>query len=95
LNYGLERVWAIGHIKGSRRVVIGYDEGSIMVKLGREIPVASMDNSGKIIWAKHNEIHTVNIKSVGADEVWGLTLLHCCLVYLKISSCLAMFIIWF
>ncbi|KAL1199366.1 Coatomer subunit beta'-1 [Cardamine amara subsp. amara] len=69
LNYGLERAWAIGHMKGSRRVVIGYDEGSIMVKLGREIPVASMDNSGKIIWAKHNEIHTVNIKSVGADEV--------------------------
>lgn len=53
------------------RVVIGYDEGTIMVKLGREVPVASMDNSGKIIWAKHNEIQTVNIKSVGADyEVW-------------------------
>ncbi|KAL0724476.1 hypothetical protein Bca4012_039075 [Brassica carinata] len=69
LNYGLERVWAIGHMKGSHRVVIGYDEGSTMVKLGREIPVASMDNSGKIIWAKHNEIHTVNIKSVGTDEV--------------------------
>ncbi|GFZ04144.1 coatomer, beta' subunit [Actinidia rufa] len=67
LNYGLERVWAIGCLKGSRRVVIGYDEGTIMVKLGREVPVASMDNSGKIIWAKHNEIQTVNIKSVGAD----------------------------
>ncbi|RVW88020.1 Coatomer subunit beta'-2 [Vitis vinifera] len=67
LNYGLERVWAVGYMKGSRRVVIGYDEGSIMVKLGREVPVASMDNSGKIIWAKHNEIQTVNIKSVGAD----------------------------
>ncbi|KOM44545.1 hypothetical protein LR48_Vigan05g215000 [Vigna angularis] len=67
LNYGLERVWAIGYLKGSRRVVIGYDEGTIMVKLGREVPVASMDNSGKIIWAKHNEIQTVNIKSVGAD----------------------------
>jgi hypothetical protein len=51
--------------------VIGYDEGTIMVKIGREEPVASMDNSGKIIWAKHNEIQTVNIKSVGADfEVW-------------------------
>lgn len=49
------------------RVVIGYDEGTIMVKLGREVPIASMDNSGKIIWAKHNEIQTVNIKSVGAD----------------------------
>ncbi|CAL5396521.1 unnamed protein product [Camellia sinensis] len=39
---------------------------------GREEPVASMDNSGKIIWAKHNEIQTVNIRSVGADyEVTG------------------------
>ncbi|KAJ8539262.1 hypothetical protein K7X08_013514 [Anisodus acutangulus] len=48
-------------------VVIGYDEGTIMVKLGREVPVASMDSSGKVIWAKHNEVQTVNIKSVGAD----------------------------
>nr|KAJ0224943.1 hypothetical protein LSAT_V11C100014470 [Lactuca sativa] len=67
LNYGLERVWAVGYMKGSRRIAIGYDEGTIMVKVGREEPVASMDNSGKIIWAKHNEIQTVNIKSVGAD----------------------------
>nr|QEX51140.1 coatomer subunit beta'-1-like isoform X1 [Cymbidium ensifolium] len=67
LNYGLERVWAFGYMKGSRRVVIGYDEGSIMIKLGREVPVASMDSSGKVIWAKHNEIQTVNIKSVGSD----------------------------
>lgn len=49
------------------RVVIGYDEGTIMIKIGREEPVASMDSSGKIIWAKHNEIQTVNIKAVGAD----------------------------
>ncbi|KAF3649215.1 Coatomer subunit beta'-1 [Capsicum annuum] len=66
LNYGLERVWAIGYMRSSRRVVIGYDEGTIMVKIGREEPVASMDTSGKIIWAKHNEVQTVNIKSVGA-----------------------------
>lgn len=58
-----------------RRVVIGYDEGTIMVKIGREEPVASMDNSGKIIWAKHNEIQTVNIKSVGAD--YEVCLAHC------------------
>nr|CAB3469471.1 unnamed protein product [Digitaria exilis] len=66
LNYGLERVWAVGYMKGSRRMVIGYDEGTIMIKMGREVPVASMDTSGKIIWAKHNEIQTVNIKTVGA-----------------------------
>ena len=53
-------------------IVIGYDEGSIMVKIGREIPVASMDNSGKIIWAKHNEIQTADIRRVGAGyEVWS------------------------
>ncbi|KAK9026811.1 hypothetical protein V6N11_039644 [Hibiscus sabdariffa] len=67
LNYGLERVWAIGCMKGSRRIVIGYDEGTIMVKIFREVPVASMDNSGNIIWAKHNEIQTMDIKSFGAD----------------------------
>lgn len=38
-----------------------------MIKMGREEPVTSMDNSGKIIWAKHNEIQTVNIRTVGAD----------------------------
>lgn len=69
LNYGLERVWTIGYLKSSNRIAIGYDEGTIMIKIGREEPVASMDNSGKIIWAKHNEIQTVNIKSVGLDEV--------------------------
>lgn len=37
-----------------------------MVKIGREEPVASMDTSGKIIWAQHNEIQTVNVKSLGA-----------------------------
>jgi len=52
--------------------VIGYDEGTVMLKHGREEPVASMDNSGKIGGAKHNEIQTVNIRSVGADaEVWA------------------------
>ncbi|KAL4563214.1 hypothetical protein LXL04_027250 [Taraxacum kok-saghyz] len=64
LNYGLERVWAVGCMKGSRRVVFRYDKGTIMVKIGREEPVVSMDNSGKIIWSKHNEIQTVNIKII-------------------------------
>ncbi|RVW41383.1 Coatomer subunit beta'-2 [Vitis vinifera] len=35
LNYGFERVWALGCMKGSNRVVIGYDKGTIMVKVLR------------------------------------------------------------
>lgn len=46
---------------------MGFDDGAVMIKIGREEPVASMDASGKIIWARHNEIQTVNIKSLGAD----------------------------
>ncbi|KAI3425793.1 hypothetical protein D9Q98_007768 [Chlorella vulgaris] len=68
LNYGMERVWAVGYVKGSNSIAVGYDEGCVMVKLGREEPVASMDASGKIIWAKHNEVQTVNVKSLGESE---------------------------
>lgn len=48
-----------------------YDEGCVMVKLGREEPVASMDASGKIIWARHNEVQTANVKSLGDMEEVG------------------------
>lgn len=33
LNYGLERVWTINCLRGSNNVAIGYDEGSILVKV--------------------------------------------------------------
>jgi len=69
LNYGMERVWSIAHCRGSNAVAIGYDEGTVMIKLGKEKPVASMDANGKIIWARHNEIQTVNVKSLGEGEV--------------------------
>ena len=67
LSYGLERAWSLAVMKGSNDVACGYDEGTVMFKIGREEPVASMDPSGKIIWAKHNEIQTVNVRSVPPD----------------------------
>jgi coatomer subunit beta' len=33
LNFAMERVWAFAARKGSNRVAIGYDEGSIVVKV--------------------------------------------------------------
>jgi coatomer subunit beta' len=69
LNYGLERVWFICQMRGSNDVAIGYDEGSVMIKLGREEPAMSMDSSGKIVWAKHSELQQVNLKVLGAVEV--------------------------
>ncbi|PSN49934.1 Coatomer subunit beta' [Blattella germanica] len=66
LNYGLERVWTVACMKGSNNVALGYDEGSIMVKVGREEPAVSMDASGgKIIWARHSEVQQANLKAMG------------------------------
>lgn len=65
LNYGLERVWAICCLRGSNKVALGYDEGSILVKVGREEPAVSMDASGgKIIWARHSELQQANLKAL-------------------------------
>jgi len=64
LNYGMERVWSIACAKNSNHVAIGYDEGSIMIRLGRDEPAMSMDSSGKIIWAKHSEIQQANLNAV-------------------------------
>ena len=33
LNYGLERVWCISHMRGLNDICIGYDEGSVMIKV--------------------------------------------------------------
>ena len=54
---------------GSNRVGFGYDEGAVMIKLGREEPVASMDNNGKIIYAKHNEVQSVYVKSLSESDL--------------------------
>ncbi|CAD6997034.1 coatomer subunit beta' [Ceratitis capitata] len=65
LNYGFERVWTISCMRGSNNVALGYDEGSIIIKVGREEPAMSMDVIGsKIIWAKHSEMQQVNLKAM-------------------------------
>jgi coatomer subunit beta' len=67
MSYGLERVWCITAMKGSNTVAIGYDEGSVAIKLGREEPAVSMDASGKILWAKHSEMQLANLRTIDAN----------------------------
>ncbi|KAI9093090.1 coatomer WD associated region-domain-containing protein [Phlyctochytrium arcticum] len=69
LNYGMERAWTVAYMRGSNDVAFGYDEGTVVIKLGREEPAVSMDNGGKIIWAKHSEIQTANVKASVDDSV--------------------------
>jgi len=65
LNYGLERAWCVAYQKGKQGIAVGFDDGSVVIKLGREEPAVSMDGSGKIIWARHNEVVSAVIKGAG------------------------------
>ncbi|KAI3390113.1 hypothetical protein SNEBB_010154 [Seison nebaliae] len=67
LNFGLERVWSISCQKGSNNVGLGYDEGSVVVAMGREDPAISMDQNGKVVWAKHSELLQANLRSLPSD----------------------------
>lgn len=63
LNYRLERAWCISTKKNSSLVAVGFDAGNVVFQLGDDKPLLSMDQSGKIIWCKHNEVYHSVIKS--------------------------------
>lgn len=77
LNYGLGRVWTVecrpsGSGGGQQSVVgIGYDEGTVVVALGREHPAVSMDASGKLVCARHSEMVNANLRSIIASMTAG------------------------
>ncbi|KAJ1504650.1 Coatomer subunit beta' [Coelomomyces lativittatus] len=71
LNYGMERIWFIAYQKGNNTLAVGYDEGAVVLTLGREEPAISMDLTGKIIWAKHSEVLTASLKGTAENCVDG------------------------
>jgi len=58
----------VAYQKGKQGIAVGFDDGSVVIKLGREEPAVSMDGSGKVIWARHNEIVSSVLK--GAGKFW-------------------------
>lgn len=69
LNYGMERAWALAASPDSNKLAIGFDEGCVCIELGSDDPVASMDTTGKVVWAKNNEIKTASVRGiVGTGE---------------------------
>ena len=75
----------------SEGVAMGFDDGAVVVKMGREEPAVSMDGSGKIVWAKHNEVVSTVIKGSDASVKDGAPLAlprkdRSCEVYLQTLS---------
>lgn len=67
LNYRLERAWCVSTKKNSSLIAVGFDAGSVIVQLGDDKPLLSMDQSGKIIWCKHSEVYHSVIKASDAN----------------------------
>lgn len=66
LNYGMERAWALAASPNTNKLAIGFDEGCVCIELGSDDPVASMDATGKVVWARNNEIQTTSVKGVAS-----------------------------
>ncbi|KAK7901019.1 Coatomer subunit beta' [Exophiala xenobiotica] len=46
---------------------MGFDDGAVVVKMGREEPAVSMDGTGKLVWARHNEVVSSIVKGGDAS----------------------------
>ncbi|GJJ05895.1 hypothetical protein Clacol_000082 [Clathrus columnatus] len=64
LNYGLERAWCVSMRKGSNDVAVGFDEGVVVVKIGREEPSFSMDHSGKLVYTRNTEVLLADLRAL-------------------------------
>ena len=55
MNYGLKRVWSLHALPQSNNVAIGFDEATVVIKIGNEIPLVSYSN-GKVVLVNRGEI---------------------------------------
>lgn len=69
VNYGLERIWCVSVLLRSNLVAVGCDLGYVVIKLGNEEPLFSMDNNGKLIYAKNSEVFQLVIKPAATEGV--------------------------
>lgn len=69
VNYGLERVWCVSVLSKSNLVSVGCDSGYVVIKLGNEEPLFSMDNNGKLIYAKNSEVFQSVIKPTTTEGI--------------------------
>ncbi|KAK6589449.1 coatomer complex beta [Cryptosporidium xiaoi] len=62
LNYMLDRSWCLA-VNEYNILGIGYDEGTVVLKLGSEQPISTL-NGSKIIIAKGTEIYQANLRAL-------------------------------
>jgi coatomer subunit beta' len=51
----------------SNMVSFGFDEGTVVIKIGNENPIVAFNN-GKVVQLKSNEVQTLNLKLLGGAD---------------------------
>mmetsp|Transcript_31058 Transcript_31058/g.61221 ORF Transcript_31058/g.61221 Transcript_31058/m.61221 type:complete len:240 (-) Transcript_31058:394-1113(-) len=69
VQYNLQRLWSIAVLRGSTVVGLGFDEGTVVIKLGSDDPIASMTSQGKAVWSRGAEIQTANLRLVDESSL--------------------------
>ncbi|EKE40970.1 hypothetical protein ENUP19_0154G0009 [Entamoeba nuttalli] len=66
LNYDFERNWSLAF--SGNLLAIGSDQGTLVVKIGSDIPTISMDGNGKIIMTKRQDAIMYNAKNIESGD---------------------------
>ncbi|KAF8814154.1 hypothetical protein BYT27DRAFT_7266764 [Phlegmacium glaucopus] len=64
LSYALERSWCVALRKDANEVAVGFDEGVVVIKLGRDEPTFSMDPTGKFIYSRNHDVLSGNLQTI-------------------------------
>lgn len=67
----MQRAWSLAAKRYENNLVIGYDEGVVVFKVGDDKPVFSMDPNGRVLVATGNELSRIEIKGLPADTADG------------------------
>ncbi|KAG7447824.1 coatomer protein [Guyanagaster necrorhizus] len=68
LSYAMERAWCIALRKDANEIGVGFDEGAVVIKLGRDEPTFSMDPSGKLIFTRNQQVLSGNVQMIQHDD---------------------------
>ncbi|KAK2463732.1 hypothetical protein APHAL10511_004225 [Amanita phalloides] len=69
LSYALERAWSIALRKDANEVAVGFDDGVVAIKLGRDEPTFSIDPSGKLVYTRSHDVLSFNFSTLPTDSV--------------------------
>ena len=67
LNYALERAWCVVLHRETNEVAVGFDDGVVVLELGRDEPSYSIGPSGKLVFTRGSEVLTSTLQTAAED----------------------------